>query len=52
MPTWLIVLLAVLGSLILFSGIVHRSVIAAMIKGRSFKAPKWHVWLPEKMRVK
>ena len=52
MPVWAIVLIAVFGSMILFSGIVHRHVIAAMIKRKPFKAPKWHVWLPEKLRVK
>ncbi|MBO4385234.1 MAG: hypothetical protein J5854_07445 [Clostridia bacterium] len=51
MPTWSIVLIAVAAALILSSGIIHRHVIAAMIKRRPFKAPKWHVWLPKKMRV-
>ena len=52
MPTWLIVIIAVFGALILSSSIIHRHVIAAMIKRKPFKAPKWHVWMPENMRVK
>lgn len=51
MPTWSIVLIAVAAALILSSSIIHRHVIAAMIKRKPFKAPKWHVWLPPKMRV-
>ena len=52
MPTWLIILLSVLAALILSSGIIHRHVIIAIIKHKPFKAPKWHVWLPESLRVK
>ena len=51
MPTWAIVLIAVFGSLILFSSIVHRHVIVAICKRKPFKAPSWHVWLPKSMRV-
>ena len=51
MPTWSIVLIAVFGALILFSSIVHRHVIAAMFRHQPFKAPKWHVWLPQSLRV-
>ena len=52
MPTWSIVLIAVFAALILSSCIIHRHVIAAIIKHKPFKAPKWHVWLPESMRIK
>ena len=51
MPTWAIVLIAVLGALILSSSIIHRHVIAAIFQHKPFKAPAWHVWLPKKMRA-
>lgn len=51
MPTWAIVLIAVCGALILSSCIIHRRVIAAIVKRKPFKAPNWHVWLPKKLRV-
>ena len=51
MPTWAIVLIIIFGVLILSSSIIHRHVIAAMIKRKPFKAPKWHVWLPKSLRV-
>ena len=51
MPIWLIILLIVLGVYIVASCIIHRHVIKAIINHKPFKAPKWHVWLPKKMRV-
>jgi hypothetical protein len=52
MPIWLIILLIVLAVLIGTSSIVHRHVIKNLIQRKPLgKAPKWHVWLPKKMRV-
>ncbi len=45
------IVLIVLGVLILASAIVHRRVIKSLIKYKKLpKAPKWHFWLPKKMR--
>ena len=51
MKPWVIILLSVLGVYIVASCIIHRHVIKAIINHQPFKAPKWHVWLPKKMRV-
>ena len=50
MPVWSIILIVV-GALLIAEAVVHRHVIAAMFRKKPFKAPKWHVWLPKKMRV-
>ena len=51
MKPWAIILLSVLGVYIIASCIIHRHVLKAIINKKPFKAPKWHVWLPKKMRV-
>ena len=43
----------VLCALIVCCAIVHRRVIAALIKGNEMpKAPKWHIWLAEDKKRK
>ncbi|PWJ71127.1 hypothetical protein B0O40_0990 [Ruminococcaceae bacterium R-25] len=50
MSPLLIVLLVILG-LMLCSLIIHGRVIAFFIKNKYLpKAPKWHFWMPAKMR--
>lgn len=51
MPTWAYILIGVVAAMLISSSIIHRHVIKAIFKGQPFKAPKWHVWLPKKMRV-
>ena len=46
----LIVVLVIVG-LIICSCIIHGRVIAFFIKNKKLpKAPKWHFWMPAKMR--
>lgn len=52
MPIWLIIVLSVIAVDVIAGCIIHRHVINAAIKKKPRgKAPKWHVWLPKKMRV-
>ncbi len=50
MPVWSIVLIAAFAVLVI-NGVIHRHVLVALFKHKPFKAPKWHVWLPKKIRV-
>ena len=50
MKPWMIVLIVVC-AVILASAIIHRRVIKSLIKFKFMpKAPKWHIWLPKKLR--
>ncbi|MBR6321329.1 MAG: hypothetical protein IKR59_00540 [Lachnospiraceae bacterium] len=45
------IVLIVVGVIILASAVIHRRVIRSLIKFKFMpKAPKWHFWLPKKMR--
>ncbi len=45
------IVLIIVGVIILTSAVIHRRVIRSLIKFRFMpKAPKWHIWLPKKLR--
>ncbi len=45
------IVLIILGVIILASACIHRRVIITLIRHKTMmKAPKWHFWLPKKMR--
>lgn len=52
MPIGAIIAIIVVSLYLISSAIIHRHVLQAIIKHEPRgKAPKWHVWLPKKMRM-
>ncbi len=52
MPIGAIIAIIIVVVYLISSAIIHRHVLRAIIKREPRgKAPKWHVWLPKKMRM-